>query len=128
MRVRVLTGAAFDTLRFLTGAYREPDHMRLPLRDAECRQCHTPIVKAASQAAATPAPPPQSSGEAEALYGGPPPTTTGPLAFHRIQQHDTMPVACVRCHATHLTGGDPSADFVSSAVVQPVCRECHATM
>src|SRR5262245_19191933 len=45
MRVRVWTVAGIDTLKFLVGRYREPDHMRLSLRDAECRQCHTPILK-----------------------------------------------------------------------------------
>src|SRR5262250_2815959 len=45
MRLRVWTVAGFDTLKFLVGRYREPDHMRLPLRDVECRQCHTPILK-----------------------------------------------------------------------------------
>ena len=44
MRVRVWTVAAVDTLRFLSGAYREPDRMRLPLRPAECRRCHSPIL------------------------------------------------------------------------------------
>ena len=46
MRVKVWAVAGFDTLRFLGGAYAEPAHMRLPLRDAECRNCHTPILSA----------------------------------------------------------------------------------
>src|SRR5207249_6442242 len=45
MRMAVRTVAALDTLKFLAGAYREPTHMKLPLRDAECRPCHTPIVR-----------------------------------------------------------------------------------
>src|SRR5215831_14934088 len=45
MRLRVWTVAGLDTFKFLVGRYREPDHMRLPLRDLECRQCHTPILK-----------------------------------------------------------------------------------
>ena len=48
MRLRVWTVAGIDTLKFLVGRYREPDHMRLPLRDLECRQCHTPILKPAT--------------------------------------------------------------------------------
>lgn len=130
MRLRVWAVAGLDTIRFLTGAYREPDHMRLPLRDADCRRCHTPIIQIAGQAAPAPAATPteQSADGSAILYGGTPPATTGPIAFHRVQRHDTMPFACVRCHATHLTGGDPGADFVSLAVVQPVCRDCHPTM
>src|SRR5262249_7051248 len=45
-RLTVWGVAGFDTVRFLVGAYREPTAMRLPLRDADCRQCHTPILKA----------------------------------------------------------------------------------
>ena len=45
MRLEVWAVAGFDTLRFLAGAYAEPTRMRLPLRAAECLQCHTPILR-----------------------------------------------------------------------------------
>src|SRR3972149_3256596 len=44
MRFRVRAVAGLDTVRFLVGQYREPERMRLSLRDRECRQCHDPIV------------------------------------------------------------------------------------
>lgn len=130
MRLRVWSVAGFDTLRFLTGAYGEPNHMRLPLRDAECRRCHTPVVKP-SPAAVAPAATAKPEQTAESLlYGGmpPPETSTGMITFHRIRDHETMSVTCVRCHATHVTGGDRAQRFIANPAVEPVCRECHPTL
>lgn len=124
MRLRVWQGAAFDTLRFLAGAYREPDHMRLPLRDADCRSCHTPIVKPLPVAPAPPAP----TAAEETPFGMPPELTAGPVAFHRSRAHDTMTVTCVRCHVTHVTGGERSQRFIVDERVGPICRECHPRM
>ena len=39
-RSRVLFIAAWDTLKYLTGRFKEPDRMVVPLRDRECVQCH----------------------------------------------------------------------------------------
>ncbi|HEU4366951.1 MAG TPA: hypothetical protein VFV05_01840 [Methylomirabilota bacterium] len=130
MRLRVWAVAGFDTLRFLAGTYTEPDHMRLPLRDAECRQCHTPILKARSPQAAAPSAP-SPTGEAgqevilETLQS---PPTGGTVAFHGMREHETVTVACIGCHASHVTGGEATPRFLVPAVVQPVCRECHPTM
>lgn len=130
MRLRVWAVAGLDTLRFLAGAYAEPDHMRLPLRDAECRQCHTPILKSLSpEAAPSPAPPPAGEpGQAGILETLQSPPTSGALAFHGMREHDSVGVACVGCHASHITGGEATPRFLVPAVVQPVCRECHPTM
>lgn len=112
MRLRVWAVAGVDTLRFLAGRYREPDHMRLPLRPAECRRCHTPIVARAPAAADETA----AGGEASG---------TG---YHSIRDHDGVPIGCGRCHASHTTDSEARLQFISRAHVQPVCRECHADL
>ena len=109
MRVKVWAVAGFDTLRFLAGGYAEPAHMRLPLRDAECRQCHTPILVTDESAFA-----------AEAAAEG-----RGGASYHAIREHDTVRTACVRCHTSHTTDGGAGSRFIVKARVQPVCRECH---
>jgi predicted CXXCH cytochrome family protein len=129
MRARVLTGAGIDTLRFLVGVYTEPSGMRLPLRDAECQQCHTPILR--------PSPPPEMQVPA-ALSAA-----TGPEAsevmmpyeargsstnYHAIREHATANARCVRCHTSHTTDGGATNRFISPVTVAPVCRECHKEM
>ncbi len=130
MRLRVWAVAGFDTVRFLAGMYTEPNHMRLPLRDAECRQCHTPILKAGGpQAAAPSAPSPAgATGQEVILETLQSPPTSGGLAFHGMREHETMTAACTGCHASHVTGGERTPSFLVPAVVQPVCGECHPTM
>lgn len=107
MRVRVWAVAGVDTLRFLAGAYGEPAHMRLPLRSAECRRCHTPILADGG------------GGEEE---GG-----DGAGRYHAIRDHDSVSITCVGCHGSHTTDSDAKLEFISRARVQPICRECHAT-
>jgi predicted CXXCH cytochrome family protein len=137
MRLRVWTVAGIDTLKFLVGRYREPDHMRLPLRDAECRHCHTPILPAArpmsAPVPATGSAPPRPaaavdpSGEstfaAEAETEG-----RSGNSYHAIREHDNVRVHCVRCHASHTTDSDAAIRFISKTVVVPICRECHKQM
>jgi len=133
MRVRVWTVAGFDTVKFLVGAYREPTHMRLPLRNAECRQCHTPILSAARPSSA-PAPAVRSAPAAadpndestltpEAETEG-----RGGTSYHAIREHDNVRVACVQCHASHTAESDAANRFISKARVVPICRQCHTQM
>ena len=107
MRLRVWAVAGFDTVRFLSGRYVEPRGMRLPLRDAECRQCHTPIIR-------------ETAGSAEA------PEVRG-TSFHTIPDHRTVKTECVACHRSH-TLGEKRRQFVDPRAVRPLCRECHETM
>ena len=130
-RLRIWGGAAFDTMRFLAGAYAEPDRMRLPLRDAECRQCHTPIDKRRGQPAsvafsAGPASP-GPAGEETILETQPPPAAES-ITFHGLREHETLSVTCARCHASHATGGQSSAGYLVPTIMNPVCRECHPSM
>jgi predicted CXXCH cytochrome family protein len=110
---RVWSLAAVDTGKFLMGNYREPDHMRLPLRPKECTQCHTPILK--RQAALT-------AEQEEAMEG------RAGNAYHAIRSHDSVRTNCVQCHPSHTTDGDPRAQFIARKRVEPICRECHKTL
>ena len=114
MRLRVWAVAAADTAKFLAGKYKEPDHMRLPLRDKDCRQCHTPILKSA--------PAVLSPEEEEALEG-----RTGD-SYHAIRDHDRVKIACVRCHTTHTTDGERRLQFLARPRLLPLCRDCHPRM
>lgn len=133
MRLRVWAVAGLDTVKFLAGAYAEPTHMRLPLRDRECRQCHTPILRR-GQAAPAPAPTPSATvtsdaASTEAVYGADPQQEgRGATAFHAIRDHDTVDVRCVRCHTVHTTDGDADSRFLTPSRVQAICRECHPAL
>lgn len=113
MRGRVWAVAGVDTLRFLAGLYREPQGMRLPLRPAECRQCHSPILARGRALGA----------EGDESQGG-----SGGDEYHAIQAHDGVEVTCARCHPSHATDSEAALRFISRARVGPVCRECHATL
>lgn len=135
MRAKVWTVAAFDTVRFLAGAYAEPTRMRLPLRDAECRGCHTPILKPTARAApalpAMPAVPPSASAgdpSVEMYAADPYAERASSTNYHAIREHDTAKVHCIRCHTAHTTDSDTKHRFISQAAVRPACRECHKEM
>lgn len=128
MRAKVWTVAGVDTVRFLAGMYREPTQMRLPLRDAECRQCHTPILgrPTSSNPAATAAKPVDATDEsvaAEAETEG-----RGGTSYHAIREHDTVRVACIRCHSTHTTDANAADKFLSRPRIATICRDCHKQM
>jgi len=103
-RLRVWTLAWFDTLRFLVGQYEEPERMRLPLRDAECRQCHDPIIRVTLE-----------QEEAQEGRGD---------SFHAITEHRTVKTVCVACHTSH-TLGEKRIQFIDRRIVLPLCRTCH---
>jgi predicted CXXCH cytochrome family protein len=128
MRAKVWTVAGFDTLRFLAGMYQEPSHMRLPLRDAECRWCHTPILgqPLSSGSATMPAKPVDAtddSAAAEAETEG-----RGGTSYHAIREHDTVPIACVQCHTSHTTDANAADRFLSRPRIATICRDCHKQM
>lgn len=127
MRVRVWSIAAFDTLRFLAGTYSEPTYMRLPLRDLDCRQCHTPILKVPPTVASTDARPTRDTATgAEASYLAEAPVERGGrISFHAFREHDGVNVRCVACHTAHTTDSAATEQFLSRPVVEPICRECH---
>ncbi|HEV8310822.1 MAG TPA: cytochrome c3 family protein [Methylomirabilota bacterium] len=107
MRLRVWAVAGFDTVKFLVGRYGEPRGMRLRLRDAECRQCHDPIVKVSLE-----------QEEAQEGRGD---------TFHAIIEHRSVKIACVACHTSH-TSGQKRLAFIERKTVLPICRNCHERM
>lgn len=113
MRFRVWAVAAYDTLKFLAGRYKEPDQMRLPLRDKECRQCHTPILKSI---------PKLSAEQEEAMEG------RVADSYHGIKDHDTVKVACVRCHTSHTADAGSGTQFLARPRLRPICLECHKSL
>lgn len=113
MRLRVWAVAAYDTGKFLVGRYKEPDRMQLPLRDDECSQCHTPILKTL----------PKLTAEQEEALGG-----RVSDSYHGIKDHDRVEVACVRCHTSHTTDGEAKTQFIARPRVQPICLECHKSL
>ena len=123
MRVRVWALAAFDTAKYLAGVHEEPTGMRIQLRDIECRQCHTPILKSAAAGAQAGSPARVVDPSDESTFGAA--AQSAPTSYHALRDHDGVKVRCLRCHITHTTGSDAPNQFISRAIVQPVCRECH---
>ena len=101
-RARVKVLAAKDAFWYVTGRFEEPDGMRWPLWDGDCRQCHATFA-----------------GQLEAP-GDPP-------AFHALAVHNTrLGVGCVECHDVHGPGGNPDAWFVHARLVRAQCARCHS--
>lgn len=119
MHARILAVAGVDTLRFLVGAYAEPTRMRLRLRDAECRQCHTPIR------AAAPGAPPVAARDEAAVAAEAETEGRADASYHAIREHETVRIACSRCHPSHATDAGAAQHFIARARVRPICHECH---
>jgi predicted CXXCH cytochrome family protein len=113
MQLQVWFHAAHDAGKFVINRYQEPDFMHVQLRAKECTQCHTPIVKNA---------PVLTAEQEEAMEG------RAGAGYHVIRAHDTVRINCVRCHTAHTTDGDPKGQFIAQRRVEPICRECHATL
>jgi len=122
MRFAVWGVAGVDTVRFLIGRYHEPTTMRLPLRDTDCRQCHTPILKIAVKL-------PGAAAGAEGTFLAEAETEgRGGTSYHAIREHDTVTVTCIRCHSAHATDSAAGRRFISQTRVLTICRQCHPTM
>jgi nitrate/TMAO reductase-like tetraheme cytochrome c subunit len=101
-RARVKALAAKDAFWYVTGRFEEPDGMRWPLWDEDCRKCHARFDEAA-------APPWQSP------------------RFHQLPVHNVrLGVDCVECHDVHASGGSPQSHFLRAAWVRSQCARCHA--
>ncbi len=100
-RARVKVLSAKDAFWYVTGRFDEPDRMHWPLWDADCSKCHSFDTPAAVDEFETP-------------------------PFHALAEHNTeMPVACVTCHASHVSGGLADHYFVLPAPVRVECARCH---
>lgn len=100
-RMRVKALAAKDAFWYVTGHFQEPDRMRWPIWDEDCRKCH-------------------------GTFAGQSWNGVGPEPFHARSVHNTkLGVACVACHSAHGPGGNPDAHFLHPARVRAQCARCH---
>jgi nitrate/TMAO reductase-like tetraheme cytochrome c subunit len=100
-RARVKVLAAKDAFWYVVGSFEEPDGMRWPLWDEDCRKCH------------------------EAFDEAPASTWQSPR-FHQVPLHNVeLGVDCVRCHRVHDAGGNTSAHFIHADSVRVECARCH---
>jgi len=88
--------AAWDTGRWLVGAYKDPETLRYPLGDRTCLKCHPD--------------------------GGQNPQVE--KAFHNAPYHRDPRNGCSDCHRSHLEA-PAETRFLQRAVVKPLCDECH---
>ena len=101
-RARVKALAAKDAFWYVTGHFVEPEGMRWPLWDEDCRKCHA------------------SFDESEA------PEWQSPR-FHQLPVHNVeLGVDCVECHEVHETDVNPKQHFLAASRVRSQCARCHA--
>jgi len=99
-RARVKALAAKDAFWYVVGRFEEPEGMRWPLLDADCRRCHDGF---------------RHKGDG---LGGP--------AFHDLPVHNVeLGVGCVECHLVHVVGGNADAWFLHGDHVRSRCIRCH---
>lgn len=100
-RARVKALAAKDAFWYVAGRFEEPDGMRWPLWDEDCRKCH-------------------------AEFAGQSWDGVGPEPFHARSVHNVkLGIDCVECHLSHGSGGNPDAHFVHAVPVRAQCVRCH---
>lgn len=101
-RARVKALAAKDALVWLGGDFEEPDHMKYPLGEADCRQCHPAFRPAVDEQDAA-------------------------LRFHALAVHNAdLGVDCVECHTVHDGGDDAQMFFMDPLLVRAQCGRCHS--
>lgn len=88
--------AAWDTGKWLAGAYKDPETLRYPLGDRTCLKCHPD--------------------------GGQNPPKA--KAFHNAPYHRDPRNGCSDCHRSHLEASAETR-FLLSAIVKPLCEQCH---
>jgi hypothetical protein len=102
-RARVKLLSAKDAFWYAVGRFDEPEGMRWPLWDADCRRCHERFAERDGA------------------------DSTGNPLFHELAVHNVeLPVRCVECHAVHDRGGLPDHDFVLPPLVRAQCARCHS--
>ena len=104
-RSRILLVAAWDTVKYVAGRFKEPERMTAPLRDRDCVQCHPDYNV--------------GSFPEEGQAGG--------RDFHKHPDHRILSIPCVECHTSHVVG-DPRLRLLNNDVVLPLCRRCHKEM
>lgn len=88
--------AAWDTVRWVVGAYKDPETLRYPLGDRTCVKCHPD--------------------------GGQNPEIKD--AFHNAPYHRDPRDGCSDCHRSHLEA-PAETRFLLQPLVKPLCDTCH---
>ena len=96
-RLRVKTVAARDAFFYVLGAFGEPKDMDHPLWNEDCVKCHATYKAERDD------------------------------AFHAIGVHNLpdFEYECVKCHQAHPTGRKAQLDYLETAPLVAVCRNCH---
>jgi hypothetical protein len=101
-RARVKALAAKDAFWYVMGRFEEPQGMRWPLWDEDCRKCHASFDESEGESWRRP-------------------------RFHQLAVHNVaLGVDCVDCHRVHEAGGNPKAYFLETAHVRGQCALCHS--
>ena len=101
-RARVKALAAKDAFFYVAGRFEEPDHMRWPLWDEDCAQCHPSFEESDPRA-----------GEA--------------TRFHQLGVHNVeLGVDCVECHLSHERVGGDAPYHLQVTQARAQCARCHA--
>ena len=100
-RARVKALAGKDAFWYVVGHFEEPEGMRWPLWDEDCRQCH-------------------------ARFDESPGAAWESTRFHQVPLHNVeLGVGCVECHLVHVPGGNAEAHFIHAEPVRAQCARCH---
>ncbi len=102
-KARVKALAAKDAFWWATGHFDEPEGMRWPLLDADCRRCHGSFEPAAGA---------ESDGQVPAFHA---------LGLHNVE----LGVDCVECHFSHDRAPNTAAYFLDAERVRRQCARCH---
>lgn len=104
-RMRVKALSARDAFWYVAGHFEEPERMRFPLWDSDCRPCHGDL-----------------GAEGRAAPGEEP-------AFHDLAVHNhELGVSCVTCHVAHERDGLEGFHFLHPSRVRAQCASCHPEM
>jgi hypothetical protein len=99
-RVRTKWIAATDLVVWLAGRAEEPESLRWPLVDADCRGCHEAF-------------------DADGTDRVRPP-------FHALPVHNhDLGISCPSCHEVHADDVDPDFHFLATRRVRARCARCH---
>jgi predicted CXXCH cytochrome family protein len=102
-RVGAMMVGAGDLTAYLSGHYRNPAIVTVPVGDAYCLKCHAAVTTNRSF------------------------NNHFHLFLSQWQRGDPKNAAtCVECHQAHLTGGPANVAFLQEATTIPVCERCHA--
>ncbi len=98
----ISTVAAPDLLHYLSGSYRHPAAVTVPIGDDHCLKCHADITANRDM-----------NNHFHAFL---------PLWQARAPADAAT---CVDCHQAHVTGGLPNAAYLQETTTEAVCQRCH---